>query len=199
VITWRIPTRWALTVDISGSTGARPPPFNHFKRTSSRRPAALPASECARRPVGSRQQRSGFLGYYPLSRNFNYVRPTTGRSVRLNQSIRSARRNFTRTGACARTSNGKQAQRSQQKLTGPRRGQASRSDRRLLFRRPRCPSRGELSIARRHTRTDLLNNPEARAQRAGAARLGRRKRCRRNSATARARNSSSGQFHARRR
>lgn len=75
VVTWRLSERVALTVDYQWFMRRETPPFNHFKpniEIVALPPASgiLSASGVLVRPDNSDP---GFLGYYPLSRKFNYV------------------------------------------------------------------------------------------------------------------------------
>ena len=75
VVTWRITDRLALTVDYQWFSRRETPPYNHFKpniEVVGLPPASgiLSTSGVLVRPDNSDY---GFLGYYPLSRKFNYV------------------------------------------------------------------------------------------------------------------------------
>jgi iron complex outermembrane receptor protein len=75
VVTWRITDRVALTVNYQWFSRRETPPFNHFKpniEIVALPPASglLSATGVLVKPDNSDP---GFLGYYPLSRKFNYV------------------------------------------------------------------------------------------------------------------------------
>ena len=75
VVTWRITDRVALTVNYQWFSRRETPPFNHFKpniEIVALPPATgiLSATGVLVKPDNSDP---GFLGYYPLSRKFNYV------------------------------------------------------------------------------------------------------------------------------
>jgi iron complex outermembrane receptor protein len=75
VVTWRLNGRVALTVDYQWFSRRETPPYNHFKpniEIVALPPASglLSSSGVLVKPDNSDP---GFLGYYPLSRKFNYV------------------------------------------------------------------------------------------------------------------------------
>ncbi len=75
VVTWRLTERVALTVDYQWFSRRETPPFNHFKPNIE--VVALPGANGLLSATGvlvkPDNSDAGFLGYYPLSRTFNYV------------------------------------------------------------------------------------------------------------------------------
>lgn len=176
VVTWRITDRVALTVDYQWFSRRETPPFAHFKpniEIVALPPASglLSATGVLVRPDNSDP---GFLGYYPLSRKFNYVSNNDFRFSDF-ESVNSELTAKLSDAWSARANFNWNKRRVAQKLTGL--GAVS-----ITVPTSYYPSGAALPIsaanyliAAQNYANDLLNNPGL-ALNAPQAQLGRRKR-----------------------